>query len=47
MFNNEQLQTVFERDITPLFEERRQYLQESVIDRIEVRDRWIVKLYHF
>ena len=36
MYNTQQTQAVFERDIQPLFEERKRFLQESVVDRIEV-----------
>ncbi|CAF2574698.1 unnamed protein product [Rotaria sp. Silwood2] len=35
VYNTEQAQMVFERDIKPLFEERKQFLQESVIDQTE------------
>ncbi len=36
IYNEEQIQVVFERDIQPLFDERKKFLQESIIDRIEV-----------
>ena len=32
VYDHEQIQLVFERDIQPLFEERKQFLQESIID---------------
>ncbi|CAF3644133.1 unnamed protein product [Rotaria sordida] len=35
VYNTEQIQMVFERDIKTLFEERKQFLQESVIDQAE------------
>ncbi|CAF4692579.1 unnamed protein product [Rotaria sp. Silwood1] len=35
VYNTEQIEMVFERDIKPLFEERKQFLQETVIDQAE------------
>jgi hypothetical protein len=36
VYTNEQAQVVFERDIEPLFEERKRFLQESIVDQAEV-----------
>lgn len=36
VYNTEQLLVVLERDIKPLLEERKQFLQESVIGQAEV-----------
>ena len=38
VYNNEQTQMVFERDIQPLFEARKQFLQETIIDLAEVTE---------
>jgi len=37
VYNNEQIKIVFERDIQPLFEERKIFLQVSVIDQAQVQ----------
>ena len=37
VYDQEQVQIVFERDIQPLYEERKQFLQESIIDVATVR----------
>ncbi|CAF4395020.1 unnamed protein product, partial [Adineta steineri] len=36
VYNNEQIEMVYERDIEPLLEERKQFLQESVIDQAKI-----------
>ncbi|CAF4534188.1 unnamed protein product [Rotaria sp. Silwood1] len=36
VYNEEQLRIAYERDIEPLFAERKQFLKDSVIDRIQV-----------
>lgn len=37
VYDQEQVQIVFERDIQPLYEERKQFLQETIIDVATVR----------
>ncbi|CAF1026509.1 unnamed protein product [Adineta ricciae] len=36
IYDNEQLKVVFERDIEPILDERKQFLQESIIDQAEM-----------
>ena len=36
MYNEQQMNIAFDRDIEPLLEERKRFLQESIVDRIQV-----------